>query len=82
MFADDTNLTVQAKTLNELQQMLNKDLENIHKWLIANRLSLNVDKTEYVIVGSRSKLLNIGNDSTAHLNGTNVKTFTALAKSN
>ena len=59
MFADDTNLTVQAKTLNELQQMLNKDLENIHKWLIANRLSLNVDKTEYMIVGLRSKLWNV-----------------------
>ena len=46
--------------------MLNKDLENIHKWLIANRLSLNVDKTEYMIVGTHSKLLNIGNNSTVH----------------
>ena len=66
MFADDTNLTVEAKSSNEQQQMLNKDLENIHKWLVANRLSLNVDKTEYMIVGTHSKLLNIGNNSTVH----------------
>ena len=32
------------------------DLENIHQWLLANKLTLNTSKTEYMMVGSRQKL--------------------------
>jgi hypothetical protein len=28
---------------------MNSDLENLRKWLIANKLSLNVAKTEYIL---------------------------------
>ena len=58
--------------------MLNRDLEKIHQWLLANKLSLNVDKTEYMIIASRSKLLNIDNDLTVQLNGTDVKKVTSV----
>jgi hypothetical protein len=29
----------------------NKDLENIHQWLLANKLTLNKEKTEYMVIG-------------------------------
>ena len=41
MFADDTNLTASANSLTDLEAAANSDLENLRKWLIANRLSLN-----------------------------------------
>ena len=58
MYADDTNITVVGKTGEEIEKSLNSELENIHKWLLANKLTLNVNKTEYMIIGSRQKLQN------------------------
>ena len=56
MFADDTNLTASGNTITELHNKLNNDLENIHQWLLANKLTFNTSKTEYMMVGSRQKL--------------------------
>ena len=42
MFADDTNLTASGNTITELHNKLNNDLENIHQWLLANNLTLNI----------------------------------------
>ena len=56
MFADDTNLTLSAKTLSELKLALTPELNNLSCWLKANRLSLNVAKTELMIIGSRQRL--------------------------
>ena len=52
MFADDTNLTASGDTITNIEVKLSKDLENIHQWLLANKLTLNMDKTEYMIAGS------------------------------
>ena len=41
MFADDTNLTLSAKTLTELKLALTPELNNLSCWLKANKLSLN-----------------------------------------
>jgi hypothetical protein len=44
MFADDTNLSCQGKSSTEIENKINTDLENVHKWLIANKLTLNQEK--------------------------------------
>ena len=56
MFADDTNITLTAKTLTELKLALTPELGNLNCWLRANRLSLNGAKTELMIIGSRQIL--------------------------
>ena len=56
MFADDTNLTLFAKTLTELKLAITPELNNLSCWLKANKLSLNVAKTELMIIGSRQRL--------------------------
>ena len=56
MFAPDTNLTLSAKTLTELKLALTPELNNLSCWLKANKLSLNVAKTELMIIGSRQRL--------------------------
>jgi len=48
-FADDTNLLTIAKNPKKLQSILNKDLNSLYKWLLANKISLNAAKTEMII---------------------------------
>ena len=48
MYADDTNLTVCGETDKEIEKNLNSELENVHKCLLVNKLTLNVKKTEYI----------------------------------
>ena len=53
MYSDDTNLTFTACSMTELQHNMNVDLLYLQNWLIANRFTLNLLKTEYMLVGSR-----------------------------
>ena len=48
-FADDTNLLYAHKDPNVIRKVVNKDLALLFQWLCANRLSLNVAKTEFII---------------------------------
>ena len=57
MFADDTTITISGSSLDDLEQETNLELLNLHCWLKANKLSLNVAKTEFMVIGSPQKLL-------------------------
>ena len=48
-FADDTNLLYSHKNQKILRKNVNLDLSLLFEWLCANRLSLNVKKTEFII---------------------------------
>lgn len=63
LFADDTNLTVDRASANEIELKLEQDLSNVHQWLLVNKLTLNVKKKpEYMLVGSRQKLSQVINE--------------------
>ena len=49
LFADDTNIYYEAESLNKLETIINKELKKLHTWLIVNRLSLNIDKTNFLV---------------------------------
>ena len=55
LFADDTNLTAVGETVDEVEGRADIDMGNVRKWLRANKLSLNIGKTEYILIGSRHK---------------------------
>ena len=54
MFADDTNLFLSAKNLKNLFMKMNDEIDKINEWLAANKLSLNITKTNYVFFCSTS----------------------------
>ena len=56
-FADDTNIYFEASDLFTLQKVVNRELSHVKKWLDANKLALNVDKTNFVIFHSHAKKL-------------------------
>ena len=49
LIADDTNVFISGKNIENLSQIMNNELEKLAKWLQVNKLSLNVDKTHYLI---------------------------------
>ena len=62
MFADDTSVSYASDSLDEIQNVINSELKNLNSWLIANRLSLNITKTEFMIIGSRQRMNATQND--------------------
>ena len=55
IFADDTNITFAASTMIDLENAVNFELRNLLRWLITNRLSLNIAKTEFMVIGSNQR---------------------------
>ena len=58
LFADDTNIYFESHSLTNLQKVVIKELRHVKKWLNANKLALNVDKTNFVIFHSPQNSLN------------------------
>ena len=56
MFANDTNLSCTGRTSADIEYKINKDLNNIRKWIISNKLTLNLKKTDFIIIGSKPRL--------------------------
>ena len=59
MYADDTAISHSSRCLSKLQDDLNQDLVNLQNWLHGNKLSLNVVKTQSLIIGSRPNIQKI-----------------------
>ena len=53
MYADDTNLSFSSSDLIDLEKEMNEDVINIATWLTANKLALNILKSEYMLVSAR-----------------------------
>ena len=49
LFADDSNLFYSDNDLQYIEETVNRELGEINTWLCANKLSLNIDKTHFVI---------------------------------
>jgi len=58
MFADDTSLTMDSDNYLSLQTKVNCEINKIDKWLKSNKLSLNYNKTEYMIVTIKKENFN------------------------
>ena len=55
MFADDTNLFVSKSDINELFATANKELEHLSHWFKSNKLTLNTEKTKWILFHSLRK---------------------------
>ena len=59
MYADDTSLSFSAKSIHSINECVNEDLGYLKSWLNANKLSLNVTKTQSLVIGGRKRLNDI-----------------------
>ena len=67
MYADDTHLTCAGVDVVAIQDCL-----NIRKWLVANKLTFNMAKTEFVLIGSRQRLGTFTSSPALVINGAPV----------
>ena len=63
MYADDTNISMESNNHSELENLMNAEIANLNTWLEANKLSLNIAKTEFMIIGSRQRLSTFDNQN-------------------
>ncbi len=49
LFADDTSIFLSDKSIDKIEKTLNDELKNVFQWLLSNKLSLNVKKSNCVI---------------------------------
>ena len=54
-FADDTNLILSDKSLKKINKHINHDLKLLNTWLRANKISLDVSKTNTVSFRPKSQ---------------------------
>ena len=73
VFADDTTIFSQSKSIHSLYKNVNSDLAELSNWFRANKLALNVNKSNYMLFRSNATLdthvvniLKIGPDEIEH----------------
>ena len=57
LFADDTNIYYEDDSPEKLELTINKELKKLNTWLLVNRLSLNIEKNNFVVFHPYNKPL-------------------------
>ena len=52
--ADDTNLFSSDNDINDLCGIINVELDKLNTWFSVNKLSLNIQKTHYIVFGNKT----------------------------
>ena len=55
LFADDATLSVQGKTMIDIQSKMNNALEEVYLWTQNNKLLLNTNKTKVMVYWIKTK---------------------------
>ena len=59
LYADDTVLYFSSKLISEIETKMNSDLRQVCDWLKLNQLTLNIKKSQFMLIGSNSRLRRI-----------------------
>ena len=73
MYADDTSVTCSAEDVDELCNDQRTEVDNIAEWLRQNKLSLDTDKTEYMVIGHKRQTNRIHGPLKVNINGEPIK---------
>ena len=57
LFADDTSIIYANNNLRTLESTVNSELAKVSEWLKANKLTLNIKKSNYIIFRPRQKTM-------------------------
>ena len=56
LYADDSALLVSGKDVNKIEEQLGNELSSLNGWLVDNRLSINLGKTESILFSTKKRL--------------------------
>ena len=55
LFADDTSIFLSDKNLTNFENTVNDELTKVLDWLTANKLTLNVEKSNFLLISPPQK---------------------------
>lgn len=58
LFADDTNIFISGQSIDGVIDTMNDEIVKLLEWTIANKLSLNINKTHYIIFSTIGRRIN------------------------
>ena len=56
LYADDMNLFYNHKCMTTILKVLKRELDSLEDWLLANKLTVNLSKTNFILFGSIQRL--------------------------
>ena len=71
-FADDTSIFIRGRSLPRITSILNQEMDKITDWLNLNMLTINVSKTNYMIMTTQGKRID-DQECTITVNGSIAK---------
>ena len=66
MYADDTSISYSSRSITNVTNAINLDLQNLSLWLQGNKLTLNVVNTRSIIFGTEPNLGRLDSDSSTN----------------
>ena len=75
MYPDDTHHTYAGSNLENVQFCLNEDLANVFNWLQANKPTLNMTKTKFMLIGLKQRLNTLTASQTIRMNSTQESSY-------
>ena len=64
IFADDTNVFYSSNSIDDIEKVMNEELQNILQYCNVNKLSINIKKTNFMVITScrkKTRRIKIGN---------------------
>ncbi len=71
LYTDDTAITVVGDTGNDIKCKLSEVVESVQPWFTFNRLSMNCDKTQFMVFGTKQKCKKVMFDQVT-INNSNI----------
>ena len=71
IFAGDTNIYLEAYKTGELEKVVNKELGSVIQWLDSNKVTVNIEKNDFIIF--RSKEYRLTDNTNIKIGEQNIK---------
>ena len=75
LFADDTFLSASSSNKKTLQKLIDVELKKVYTWLVENKLTLNIKKSQFMIITNKKNFNK--DDFKVKLNGKNLNRCTS-----
>ena len=73
LFADDTLIYVAGDNINMVVDTLNNEINNVTQWLNKNNLSLNIDKTKFMVVRKKLNTIDVNSHMGIWVDGVKIE---------
>ena len=73
LYADDTHVTLTSDSMEELFESAREEMMNVSEWMRINKLSINTQKTEYMIIVHPRRTDKMLSHESLTLNGSEIK---------